>query len=159
MAVEKQKKPQIAAREKHQDVELMERQRHAFEIWKSEKNADGGPIGFRDIGERLGVSHETARKDVYAALDLVTDEFEESVRQWKVKQLHKLMRKYEQFDKMSNDSQVNANTRVNAGRLCLDLIKQISELTGTKSAESHNVNVNFSDLTDEQLEAIAKSKG
>jgi DNA-binding CsgD family transcriptional regulator len=110
-----------------------ERQQQAFRLWRYEKKS------YRAIGDILGYSHEMARQDINAVLDKVADEFEDEVRVWKTKQLRRLMDQYSRFDTIAGGEKNSMGDRTRAGQLCLNILKEINDLIGVKSAIKHEV--------------------
>lgn len=111
----------------------IEQQKQAFDLWFNEKKS------LRDIGEIIGVSHEKVRKLINIVLDKIADEFDDEVRTWRAKQLKRLMRQYDRFDRMAGDSKATRADRTRAGTLCLGILKEVSDITNVKAPLRHEV--------------------
>lgn len=139
----KRMKPQRAARKQAQDVEIEERQQAVFRFWR-----DNPLIGYRAIGKKFRISHETARKDLNAVLLRNAADFKGEVDEWKEKQINRLEFLLETFEKGIG---TRSRDRIETGRLILRIIRELNDITGVRAAQkvelSGTIGFNWSELT------------
>jgi len=163
----KRKRPQTVAREQRKTLEIEERQKQVFELWK-----DG--CSLREIGSKLGISHELARLDRDAELARHRTDDDAVRDQWRTVQLARLTEQYHRWNEVSKGSEGSEDDEetstskikknVEAGRLASRILDQITELTIGKAAQeikhsgqtTLNVEIkhDLSKLTDEELSAL-----
>lgn len=114
-------------------VKILLRRQEAYRLWMFEKKP------YRDIAPILNISFSQVRNDIHAVIEEIPDEFDDEVRTWKVRQLKRLMKQYDRFDKDAGNAKLTAIDRARAGTLCLGILKEISDITGVRSAVKHEV--------------------
>lgn len=140
---EKRKRPQKIAREAAKDLQVKERQRAVFQFWR-----ENPLIGYRAVGEKFNISHETARTDIRTVLTANAAEFKSEVDAWKEKQINRLEFLLEKFE---TDIEGSADERFEAGRLILRVLREINDITGVRAAvkieHSGTIGFNWSEIT------------
>ena len=160
----KGKTGQLKAKEQRKALEIEERQKQVFELWK-----DG--CSLREIGSKLGISHELARLDRDAELARHRTDDDAVRDQWRTVQLARLTEQYNRWNEVSKGSEDDEEPstgkikkNVEAGRLASRILDQITELTIGKAAQeikhsgqtTLNVEIkhDLSKLTDEELSIL-----
>jgi hypothetical protein len=121
------------AAKRQDEVEL--RQNKAFELRK-----EGAT--FQQIGKVLNISHEQARKDYNVVMDQIRSDFEGEIAQWRALQLARLNDQYMVFNaiakgKLDPEMSKRSAPDIEAGRLALNVLKEISDITGVKASIKH----------------------
>lgn len=147
----KRKKPQHVASDLRKAEEVKERRHRAYDLWFNEKKS------LRAVGDELGVSYETVRSDLHAKIAEIADEFDDEVRTWRAKQIERLMRKHNRFEKIESDENASIIDRTRAGTLCLGILKEISDITNVKAPvkiqHSGDLSFSWSELSSEAKDA------
>ena len=126
-----------------ESVESQKRELEALELREAGLN-------FRQIGQRLGVSHTWAHKLVKAAMDriaLEVDERAEAVRQLELTRLDRMQLVL--WAKASSGSVAHVDRM-------LRIMERRARLLGLDAPTKSHINVDVATLTDEQLEALAR---
>lgn len=106
---------------------------------------------YRDIGARLEVSHEQARRDVEAALAALVEDTKDSaeqLRQLELERLDMLTKALEPMAAVGNPGAVNSFLRV---------MERRAKLLGLDAPVKQDINLDVSKLTDDELRAIIES--
>lgn len=125
--------------------QILERQIQALELRKS-------GWSYRKIGEKLGVSHETARQDVEGelkVLDLGNENKRNELRQLELERLDKITNALDHWLEAGSVPAINAY---------LKAMERRAKLLGLDAPEEKNLHVDLSKLSDDELRAIAEGK-
>ena len=126
--------------------QILERQIQALELRKS-------GWSYRKIGEKLGVSYETARKDVEGELkilDQANEDKRNELRQLELERLDKITSALDHWLEAGSVPAINAY---------LKAMERRAKLLGLDAPEEKNLHVDLSKLSDDELIAIAEGKG
>lgn len=125
---------------------ILERQLQALELRKS-------GWSYRKIGEKLGVSYETARLDVECELKLLDDgntDKKIELRQLELERLDKITSALDHWIEAGSVSAISAYLRA---------MERRAKLLGLDAPEEKNLHVDLSKLSDDELRVIAEGKG
>jgi len=125
-------------------INIEERRQQALDFRKA-------GYSYRDIGARLEVSHEQARRDVEAALAALvadTKDSAEQLRQLELERLDMLTKALEPMAAVGNPGAVNSFLRV---------MERRAKLLGLDAPVKQDISVDVTKLTDDELRAIIEN--
>lgn len=112
----------------HKDeVRIELRQREVFRLWR-----EGGKT-LREIGEQLKISHEQVRQDRIAFVNRMRSDFDDELKDHLLLQISRLNDQYARFNALATGDE-KTKPDVKAGKLVLDIIKEMNDLLNVKSA-------------------------
>jgi hypothetical protein len=126
-------------------------------LWNEQKQVKSG--------EWDSITHETVRKDLKASLrelNKLEKQEAEDLRRLELERLDAIQLQFWSLaiGKYNADTdQWEDKPSVSAGWFILAILKRRAELLGLDAAQKHEVKINVSELTDDELRAIVNSKG
>jgi transposase-like protein len=132
-----------------QKIDGEETRRDYFASWRQGKT-------YTQVAEEFGVTKQAVHQHVKRVLSEMREAFAGEVEDWRSEQISRIL---EMLDVAKERHARGGEDAASEGNLAAKLLNQLADITGTKAAQRHDININVSDLTDEELEALAKSKG
>lgn len=135
------------ANTKHNDAEkaaIAERQAFALDFRKS-------GWSYRDIGKKLTISHEQARRDVESQLKALSKLNEDKADELRALELERLDKMTRSLDRMVEAGNVGAISTM------LRVMERRAKLLGLDAPEKKDINLDVTKLTDDELFTLTQS--